>query len=83
MDNYEKNLIDLSNQIFELKKENTDLKFMIQELNKIPVPPGVIKQIADMKDRIDYLESIVQNPNIINIKKEKSSRAGGLKKIRR
>lgn len=88
----QRKILELNEEVFRLRKENLDLKNAFVETNKrltdleeIPVPPSVIKQVVQLeaenrklKDDLGYYKKHVDKRVLINRENDKPIRKGGI-----
>ena len=88
----EKELLILNEELLLLKKENFDLKNALietrkglKDLEQIPVPPSVIRQVVQLeaenrklKDDLDYYKKHVDKRVMINRENAQPVRKGGV-----
>jgi len=81
--NYAKLVVDLKNEIDRQNEVIKNLQNHIEIQKKMPVPLGVVKQVAEMKEEISRLKSDVSyyekhlpSSVIINRKKNNTTRKG-------
>lgn len=88
----QRKILQLNEEVFRLRRENLDLKgafvetnSKLNDLEEIPVPPSVIKQIIQMeavnrklKDDLDYYKKHVDKRVLINKENKKPIRKGGI-----
>lgn len=88
----QRKILELNEEVFRLRKENLDLKNAFVETNKrlndleeIPVPPSVIKQVVQMeaeirklKNDLDYYKKHVDKRVLLNRENDKPVRRGGI-----
>lgn len=78
---------ELNKLIVELRTRIAFLEHELEERNKLPVPPTVIRQVSDLqeenrklKEDLDYFKSLLPESVVINRQsKIKATRRGGLK----
>lgn len=88
----QKKILELNEEVFRLRKENLDLKnalivtnTTLKDLEEIPVPPSVIKQVIQLeaenrklKDDLGYYKKHVDKRVLINRENDKPVRKGGI-----